>query len=218
MKAKLVLALALMVYGAAVNAQTKETVPLKKQILEAEKVEIIGGASKVSDKTASGGYTVSLTKSGDRLKFSHLPEAKKLAICYASVNVGTISVSVNNQPAVKVNVHSSGALTGSFLHSIINIDIPKGAKLEISLDTSDVALNIEQIIVGNGDLGLQPDIWNLPPLPVADGPYQADWKEISRIYSVPVWWREAKFGAWAHWDPQSPFSGIDCGSDRKSVV
>ena len=203
MKAKLVLALALMVYGAAVNAQTKETVPLKKQILEAEKVEIIGGASKVSDKTASGGYTVSLTKSGDGLKFSHLPEANKLAISYTSVNVGTISVVVDNQPAVKVNVHSSGALIGSFLHSIINIDIPKGAKLKISLDTSDVALTIDQIIVGNGDLGLQPDIWNLPSLPVADGPYKADWKEISRIYSVPVWWREAKFGAWSHWDPQS---------------
>ena len=28
-------------------------------------------------------------------------------------------------------------------------------------------------------------------------------KQISSIYSVPAWWREAKFGAWSHWDPQS---------------
>ena len=30
-----------------------------------------------------------------------------------------------------------------------------------------------------------------------------DWKEISQHYQTPEWWRDAKFGAWAHWDPQS---------------
>jgi alpha-L-fucosidase len=173
------------------------------QILEAEKAEIIGKASKVADKSASGSYTVCLNKTGQAIKFMNLSEASKLAIRYASVNTGTISVVVNNQHAIKVNVHSSGMLTGFFLHAIINIDIPKGAILNIFLDSSDVALNVDQIIVGNGDLGLSPDIWNLPPLEVAEGPYKADWKEISRIYSVPAWWREAKLGAWAHWDPQS---------------
>ena len=64
-------------------------------------------------------------------------------------------------------------------------------------------MNIDRILVGDGDLGLPPDIWNLPPLPVAAGPYSADWKAVSRIYAVPEWWRDAKFGAWAHWDPQS---------------
>ena len=66
-----------------------------------------------------------------------------------------------------------------------------------------MAVDIDRIIVGDGDLGLQPDIWNLPPLPVAAGPYSADWKEISQHYQTPEWWRDAKFGAWAHWDPQS---------------
>ncbi len=174
-----------------------------KQILDAEKAELTGGALKVADKSASGGYLISLSKSGEGAQFKNMPEATKLAIRYASVKVGTISVVVNNQPAVKVNVHSSGALTGSFLNAIINIDIPKGAKLDICLDSFDVALNIDQIIIGNKDLGLQPDIWNLPALPVADGPYKADWEEISNIYTVPAWWREAKFGAWSHWDPQS---------------
>jgi hypothetical protein len=126
-----------------------------------------------------------------------------LAIRYASTNVGTISVAVNDQPARKVNVHSSGALTNSFLNAIIELAIPAKAALTISVATNDVAVNIDRIIVGDGDLGLPPDIWNLPPLPVADGPYSADWKAISRIYTVPEWWRDAKFGAWAHWDPQS---------------
>lgn len=174
-----------------------------KQIFEAEKSEISGRALTTADNSASGGYTVSLAESGDGITFSNLPEAKKLAICYASLKVGTVSVLVNGQPAVKVNVHSSGAVTGSFLYSIIDLIIPNGAVLKFALDTSDVAIVIDKVLIGKGDLGLPPDIWNLPPLPVADGPYQASWKELSRIYAVPAWWREAKFGAWSHWDPQS---------------
>jgi alpha-L-fucosidase len=175
----------------------------KKQLIEAENGALIGGASIVADKSATGGQLVNLTRPGQCLNFKNLPEAGKLAIRYASENAGTISVVVNHQPAVKVNIHSSGAWTGSFLIAIINISIPKGAELDIRLENSDVALNIDHIIVGNGDLGLPPDIWNLPRLQVTDGPYRADWKDISRLYTVPAWWREAKFGAWAHWDPQS---------------
>jgi alpha-L-fucosidase len=171
--------------------QVKSQISVENQILEAEVAKLVGGASKIADKSASGGQLVNLA------------EASKLAIRYASVNVGTISVVVNNQQPVKVNVHSSGAVTGSFLHAIVNIAIPKGAKLDVHCDTSDIALNVDHIIIGNGELGLSPDIWNLPQLKVADGPYQSNWKEISRIYSVPAWWREAKFGVWAHWDPQS---------------
>jgi alpha-L-fucosidase len=102
-----------------------------------------------------------------------------------------------------VNVHSTGALTNSFLNAIINLTIPARATLTISLATNDVAVNVDKIIIGDGDLGLPPDIWNLPPLAVASGSYSADWKEISQHYQAPEWWRDAKFGAWAHWDPQS---------------
>ena len=174
-----------------------------KHTFKVEAAELIGSTSKASDSKASGGYVVCLTKSGEGIKFSNMPIAGKLAIRYASVSVGTISVAVNNQQVRKVNIHSSGTLTGSFLYSIIDIVMPNHGTLTISLADNDVAVNIDKIIVGKGDLGLPPDIWNLPPLPVAAGPYPADWKELSRIYTVPDWWREAKFGAWAHWDPQS---------------
>jgi alpha-L-fucosidase len=175
----------------------------EKYTFEAESAEPIGGASKVADSAASGGYSVSLTKPGDGIRFAGLPAAGKLAIRYSSVGVGLISVAVNNQPAQKLNVHSSGNLAGSFLHAIIDITIPIDGMLTISLVTNNINVNIDKIIVGDGDLGLPPDIWNLPPLPVAAGPYPADWKGLSRLYTVPDWWREAKFGAWAHWDPQS---------------
>ena len=176
---------------------------IEKQKYDEAAAELVGGARKLADHDASAGYLVSLTQPGQGVKFTGLPAASKLAIRYASVSVGTISVAVNDQPARKVNVHSSGALTNSFLNAIIDLAIPAKATLTISLATNDVAVNIDRIIVGDGDLGLPPDIWNLPPLPVAAGPYSADWKAISRLYTVPEWWRDAKFGAWAHWDPQS---------------
>jgi len=175
----------------------------ERHMIGAKAAGLVGGASKVADGAAPGGYLISLAQPGQDVKFSGLPAASKLAIRYASVTNGTISVAVNDQPAHKVNVHSSGALTNSFLNAIIDLTIPAKATLTISLATNDVAVNIDKIIVGDGDLGLPPDIWNLPPLPVADGPYSADWKAMSRLYQTPEWWRDAKFGAWAHWDPQS---------------
>jgi alpha-L-fucosidase len=179
------------------------SVAAENHTFEAETAEPTGGASKVTDDAPLSSYLVGLTQPGEGVRFADLPAASKLAISYASVDVGTISVTVNDQPARKVNIHSSGALTNSYLNAIIELAIPAKATLSISLATNDVAVNINRIIVGDGDLGLPPDIWNLPPLPVADGPYSPDWKEISRLYTVPEWWRDAKFGAWAHWDPQS---------------
>jgi alpha-L-fucosidase len=180
-----------------------KTAAAQKKIIEAEAAKRSGGASILTDGSASKGYIASLAKPGQALSFSNLPVSSRLAIRYASKNVGTVSVTINDQSKTKVNIHSSGAFTGSFLYSIIDVNIPTRARLTIGLDTSDVALNIDQIIIGNGNLGLAPDIWNLPPLPVANGPFPADWKGLSRLYTVPEWWRDAKFGAWAHWDPQS---------------
>src|SRR5271169_4557621 len=51
----------------------------------------------------------------------------------------------------------------------------------------------------------------LPPAPtpilappgfgVAAGPFQPTWESLSN-YQVPDWFRDAKFGIWAHWGPQ----------------
>jgi alpha-L-fucosidase len=174
-----------------------------KHIIEAETAKSIGSASIIADHSASGGHLAGLIKTGQAITFTNLPSANKLAIRYASIEVGTISVTVNNEKPTKINVHSSGALTGSFLYAIIELKIPNRSKLTISLDTNDIALNIDRIEIGNDDLGLKPDIWNLPPLTIANGPFTANWEALSRNYTVPEWWRDAKFGAWAHWDPQS---------------
>lgn len=104
----------------------------KARTFEAEAAKRFGGASTVSDRAASKGRLVSLSKPGQGIEFTELPAAGRLAVRYASANVGTISVAINDQPARKVNVHSSGALTNSFLHSIVELAIPAKARLKIS--------------------------------------------------------------------------------------
>ena len=128
--------------------------------IPAQSAELEGGALKFSGDPA-GSNLVSLSKAGQGVKFAGLPAGSKLAIRYGSVSVGTISVAVNEQPARKVNVHSSGSLTSSLLVAKVDIAIPAGAALTISLADKDVPVNIDGIIVGDGELGLPPDIWNL---------------------------------------------------------
>ena len=40
-----------------------------------------------------------------------------------------------------------------------------------------------------------------PGFGVAPGPFQPTWESLS-AYEVPDWYRDAKFGIWAHWGPQ----------------
>lgn len=52
----------------------------------------------------------------------------------------------------------------------------------------------------------------LPPAPIpipapsgfgaAAGPFQPTWESLGATYQVPDWYRDAKFGIWAHWGPQ----------------
>jgi alpha-L-fucosidase len=37
--------------------------------------------------------------------------------------------------------------------------------------------------------------------PIADGPFRPDWRSFQQ-YECPEWFRDAKFGIWAHWSPQ----------------
>lgn len=37
--------------------------------------------------------------------------------------------------------------------------------------------------------------------PIASGPFKPDWDSLAQ-YQVPDWFRDAKFGMWAHWGPQ----------------
>jgi len=40
-----------------------------------------------------------------------------------------------------------------------------------------------------------------PSMPIADGPFAPDWESLKQ-YRFPAWFRDAKFGIWAHWSAQ----------------
>ncbi len=49
---------------------------------------------------------------------------------------------------------------------------------------------------------LQPhEIASTTAEPITPGPFQPTWKSLEQ-YKVPDWFRDAKFGIWAHWGPQ----------------
>src|SRR5258708_39831218 len=37
---------------------------------------------------------------------------------------------------------------------------------------------------------------------IARGPFQPTWESLVQNYRVPEWFRDAKFGIWAHWSAQ----------------
>jgi len=43
---------------------------------------------------------------------------------------------------------------------------------------------------------------------IAPGPFQPTWESLAQNYQLPDWYRDAKFGVWMHWGPQSqPLDG-----------
>ncbi len=172
------------------------------KVCGAYKAMPINGAIINTSNHESGGYTVSLHKQGEGFKLKNSTAAKKLALHYASSGVGILWISINDAPSQKLNIHASGNLITSFLNAIIDIAIPAGADVVITLATENIKVNIDLIATGS-HFNLPPDIWNLPQLPIAKGPYKSEWKNISQIYMAPNWWRETKLGVWSHWDPQS---------------
>ena len=43
---------------------------------------------------------------------------------------------------------------------------------------------------------------NAAPYVIAAGPFQPTWESLEQNYHLPEWYRDAKFGIWAHWGPQ----------------
>lgn len=70
------------------------------------------------------------------MSFSGMPAGQRLAIRYASMEASTITVQVNDKFVRKLNIHSSGALTGSYRTGVADLAIPANATLSIVLDAA----------------------------------------------------------------------------------
>ncbi len=58
------------------------------------------------------------------------------------------------------------------------------------------------LLLGGGTLLSANDSPPTPPHPIAAGPFQATWESLAGHYTTPEWFRDAKFGIWAHWSAQ----------------
>ena len=156
--------------------------------LEAEKATMLGQACPFADPRASGAMAVKgLGERGSGLRSGQVRAARKLAIRYASrTSMGTYTVQVNDQPPVKVNLHSTGAWDTYHTDAIIDVSIPSGATLRLLSDQGDGEWSIGYVLLGNDDLGLKPDIWNLPRLTPANGRFTPDWRSLEE-HQTPEW-------------------------------
>jgi alpha-L-fucosidase len=189
--------------GLALTTSLMATSLIAADKLEAEKAVPLGKAVAFADPKASGGNAVkALGEPGSGLRFDKVPAAKKIAIRYASkTEMGTYSIQVNEQTPVKVNFHSTGAWDTFYAYTIIDVKIPAGATLKVLSGQGDSEWSVDYILTGNDDLGLKPDIWNLPRFVPAPGKFTPDWKSLDQ-YQTPEWFREAKFGLWNHFTPE----------------
>ena len=171
---------------------------------EAENAVAMGKATRFFDSMASGGSAVkALGGTGSGLRFDKIPAARKIAIRYASMTGnGTYSIQVNDQPPLKVNFHSTGAWNTFYTNAVVDVDIPAGATLKLLAQDGDADWTVDFILLGNDDLGLKPDIWNLPRFKPSAGKFTPDWKSLDQ-YQTPEWFREAKFGIWNHFLPDA---------------
>ena len=53
------------------------------------------------------------------------------------------------------------------------------------------------------NVGIAADSYPVDNTPPAPGPVQPTWDSLATHYQCPEWFRDAKFGIWAHWGPQS---------------
>ncbi len=50
--------------------------------------------------------------------------------------------------------------------------------------------------------GLAAPLWTGRPRAAAQGPFQPTWESLAANYHCPEWYRDLKFGIWAHWSAQ----------------
>lgn len=71
-------------------------------------------------------------------------------------------------------------------------------------------MRISLLSISLAVLCLATSLWAQPPAPLsgaqdntapAQGPFEPTWESLKQ-YNVPDWFRDAKFGIWAHWGPQ----------------
>jgi alpha-L-fucosidase len=79
---------------------------------------------------------------------------------------------------------------------IVIVFLLNGVALGAKIDTSGAPIPKRTLTAP------QPALANDPGRTVADGPFKPTWASLAAQYQTPDWFRNAKFGIWAHWSAQ----------------
>ena len=75
-------------------------------------------------------------------------------------------------------------------------------RLATSIVVATVILQIQASVLSSVPSSLTPTIIvNTQSEPMASGKFEPTWQSLEQ-YQAPEWFRDAKFGIWAHWGPQ----------------
>ncbi|MEI7731152.1 MAG: alpha-L-fucosidase, partial [Verrucomicrobiota bacterium] len=176
---RLLLAIAGVIVAGAHGADAPpQSIPVRGGIAQWRGVDfpIYPGVNEVTALGAGVSYRLAVAnrKEGDAL-------GSKIAAFYANKQIGT------NAILSEIRKRTFRDYT-SFANNVTTTT-NRGAAVNINA-------TINQVLVR-----LQPN--SAPPmLAYPKGPFQADWNSLSN-YCVPRWYRDAKFGIWAHWGPES---------------
>src|SRR5205814_7123937 len=64
----------------------------------------------------------------------------------------------------------------------------------------ELHLTRRELLASGGAAAIAPA--RISAAPATQGPVAANWDSLAGHYRVPDWFRDAKFGIWAHWGPQ----------------
>jgi alpha-L-fucosidase len=91
-------------------------------------------------------------------------------------------------------------IAGVFVADILNASADTPATLVDPIPDIPNALPVATVPMGNPDDFQEYQL----DLSIADGPFMGNWDSIERNYpGIPDWLRDAKFGIWVHFGPQS---------------
>lgn len=76
-----------------------------------------------------------------------------------------------------------------------------GSIILVTCLTATLASRADQVISGSVGMEATPTPLSATDEPMQTGKFQPTWESLQQ-YQIPQWYRDAKFGMWAHWGPQ----------------
>lgn len=129
--------------------------------------------------------------------------SEPVEICLSDVSKSVFSAATLTMKQKDDNIYSTGGITIGGDSIRTDGTLPAMRWTPIDVNGEQIILNVPSASV----VVLKLNVYNTYETdtrnePVQSGKFKGTWQSLSK-YEVPEWFRDAKFGIWAHWGPQS---------------